>query len=310
LTIQIVTLNSAIVLGDALESLKNLPRYAVDIRVIDNASDDESVSMVRRIIPWAEVTVLEKNIGFAAAHNMAIDVAESDLIMLHNPDLVINWAGVQRVMAVFDDANIGAAQGKLYRHRDSKVIDSTGVTLSRALNGIERGAGEVDVGQYDTAHNLIAVTGAAGIYRLKALKDVAWRQHEFLDEDFFAYMEDVDLGWRLVNAGWIVTYVPILMGWHDRSVGVGTMMEWSWHPRQFIKRIRDKRTRYSLRNWIWMAVKNASFKQMIRSELFFDARLLFFFMVSLFYWPLFGVWLEALRGMSNMLDKRRDEAKM
>lgn len=210
---------------------------------------------------------------------------------------------------------VASADGRLSRpaasqHQSSKgIIDSAGIVLSYALNGKERGAGEVEAGQYNEPADLIAVTGACGVYRMEALKAVAHKRNgesEFFDEDFFAYKEDVDLGWRLNRAGWKVKYVPVAAGVHARHLRGEGFMNWGLNPVRIYKRLASKRTRYSLRNWIWMIIKNATVKQMLLHKIFIGARALVLFALSFLYPPLLTVWPEIIGGLPKVLNKRQD----
>ena len=79
--------------------------------------------------------------------------------------------------------------------------------MHRSQRHFDRGAGEVDRGQYDTPGVVFGVSGAAGCYRRAMLDDVAIAGEVF-DEDFFAYREDADLAWRAQLLGWDALYVP------------------------------------------------------------------------------------------------------
>ena len=185
ITIQIVGWNSAKDLMMAINGLKNIQENVL-IRYIDNNSTDESVEMIKQHLPKADVIELSKNKGFAEANNVGIRMCNTEFIMLHNPDFTINPEGIPKIIDAFKDEKVGAAQGLLHRN-ENKVIDSAGITMTLALNGKERGAGETDNGQYNEATEISAVTGAAGIYRLKALHEVAYNNLEVFDKDFFAY---------------------------------------------------------------------------------------------------------------------------
>jgi GT2 family glycosyltransferase len=187
------------------------------------------------------------------------------------------------------------------------VIDSAGIVLTFALNGRDRGAGEEDAGQFDEEAPLTAVTGACGMYRMSALNDVAHEREgkkEYLDEDFFAYKEDVDLGWRLNNAGWKVKYFPVNVGVHARGLRQHGFMNWGLNPVRVYSRLTRKRTRYSVRNWVWLVVKNISAKQVVVHGGFISLRFLLLLFLSLLYFPLVTVWLEVLSGLPRMVGKR------
>ena len=79
--------------------------------------------------------------------------------------------------------------------------------MHRSQRHFDRGAGEIDRGQYDTPGAVFGVSGAAGCYRRAMLDDVAIAGEVF-DEDFFAYREDADLAWRAQLLGWDALYVP------------------------------------------------------------------------------------------------------
>lgn len=308
ITIQIVGWNSAKDLLMAINGLKNAQENVV-IRYIDNNSTDESVEMIRQHLPKADIVELSENKGFAEANNIGIRMCDTEFIMLHNPDVTADLGGIQKILDVFKDERVGAAQGKLYRDggEDKRIVDSVGITMTLALNGKERGAGEIDDGQYEKATEVSAVTGAAGIYRVSALREVAYKDLEVFDKDFFAYKEEVDLGWRLRNANWRCMYVPVRHGVHHRSLRGYKMKDFLMKPGLLAEKLSDVRTRYSFRNWVWMVIKNTTIKQAFKYEIFVDLRLACLLLLSLFYWPLFGVWGETIKGIPMMIAKRSEK---
>jgi GT2 family glycosyltransferase len=307
LTIQIVGWNNEAALRSSLPSLKKIPPGEVDIFFIDNNSADHSVAFVQSLLPTATIIRNSHNKGFGEAHNQAIRLCRTPLVLTHNPDLVLDWAGTKKVLEAFVDDRVGAVQGKLYRDEGNKIFDSTGIVQNRTLTGQERGAGESDKGQYDMATPLWAATAACGIYRVSALKEIAYQDHEYFDEDFFAYREDVDLGWRLNKAGWHVRYLPVVTGVHQRSLKTTSRFGWGLNPIKIYARLRDHRTRLSLRNWLWMVIKNATLKEHLKHELFVDARAVVFFILSLTYPPLLTVWFEIAAGIPRMIAKRSEK---
>lgn len=297
LTIQMVTWNSAEDLRKSLPALRDIPEGQVEFRFIDNGSEDGSAEMVRQALPRADVIAREVNAGFAPGHNLGFALCRTEFVLILNPDAILNWRGAKQLLEVFRDERIGAVQGKLYR-RD-RILDSAGIVQTPTLNGKERGAGEEDKGQYDAPTDLLATTGAGCLYRVAALGAVA-RIGEFanevpnvFDEDFFAYKEDVDLGWRLNNAGWKVVYEPVVEGTHERSL-----------KEHVLKRLKDTRTRYSLRNYCWMVTKNARIGQLLAHSPLIAGRLAIFFILSLATPALFPAWREIWRGLPRMLAKR------
>jgi GT2 family glycosyltransferase len=307
LTIQIVGWNNEAALRASLPNLKKIPVDEVDVFFIDNNSSDNSVAFVQTLLPTATIIRNSYNKGFGEAHNQAIRLCRTPFILTHNPDLVLNWVGTKELVAAFADAKVGAVQGKLYRDEGNHTFDSTGIVQNLTLTGQERGAGERDQGQYDAATPLWAVTAACGLYRVQALREVAYRDHEYFDQDFFAYREDVDLGWRLNKAGWQVRYLPIVAGVHQRSLKATGRIGWGLNPVKVYARLRDRRTRLSLRNWLWMVIKNATIQEHFKHELFVDARTLFFFLLSITYPPLLTVWVEILVGIPRMIAKRSEK---
>ncbi|MEX2055000.1 MAG: glycosyltransferase family 2 protein [Candidatus Andersenbacteria bacterium] len=307
LTIQIVGWNNEAALRAALPNLKKIPAGEVDIFFIDNNSSDNSVAFVQTLLPTATIIRNSQNKGFGEAHNQAISLCRTPFVLTHNPDLALDWPGTKKLLAAFADAKVGAVQGKLYRDEGHDVFDSTGIVQNLTLTGRERGAGESDHGQYNVATPLWAVTAACGIYRVQALREIAYQDREYFDQDFFAYREDVDLGWRLNKAGWQVCYLPVAAGVHQRSLRTTSRFGWGLNPIKVHARLRDRRTRLSLRNWLWMVIKNATFKEHLTHEIFVDARAAVFLLLSVSYPPLLTVWFEILAGIPRMIAKRSEK---
>lgn len=305
LTIQIVGWNSEKHLPAAARALQAIPADQIVIRYIDNASTDNSVQIIRSLLPKADVIELPGNKGFSLAHNVGFAVCATPYVLTHDPDVELRWEGVMKLLEYMEThTDVAAVQGKLLR-KEQNTIDSIGIVLTMTLNGRERGAGEKDVGQYKQAAVIDAVTGACGLYRMKALRSVAHGSDEIFDNDFFAYKEDVDLGWRLKRAGLTSMYLPYLMGRHSRTLGKRGTVPWFMDPAEFPNRLRSPRTYYSLRNYIWMIVKNKSPKEVLLYDWFIIPRLAYWLLLSILYPPLFKAWLEAFRQLPRIIRKRR-----
>lgn len=354
LTIQIVGWNSAAVLPAAIAALRQVPEELVEIRYIDNASTDDSVRIIKEGLPQTDVICLPKNMGFAWAHNAGLVKCGTPYVLTHDPDVAIEWAGIERLLDLMEEQpKWGAVQGLLHRagrshreaassgrgdlirqdcfgpegppaaanppspkategrgamagrHNNDFIIDSAGIVKTLALNGRERGAGEIDKGQFSKRARLWSVTGACGLWRMGALREVAYSKEEFFDNAFFAYKEDVDLGWRLNKAGWEIWFEPARAGTHRRTMGRGGAMGWGLSPQRIFTRLKSPRTRLSLRNWAWMVRKNMTAGDFWRHELFVELRLLVFLKLTLIYPPLFSVWREIAQGMPGV-EKKRD----
>lgn len=329
LTIQIVGYSGAWHLGRAAEALKKIPKGEAVIRYIDNGSRDNSVQVVREALPEADIIERGVNTGYAGGHNFGFSLCKTPLVLVHDQDVVIEWEGIRELLkAFFQDERVGAVQGKLYRREKRKekkeIFDSAGIVQTLSLNGVDRGANEEDRGQFEEPAEILAPSGACALYRMEALLNVADTRGSFtsqesaaadtsevfpprfeiFDQDFFAYKEDVDLGWRLTNTGWKVHYKPVVMGWHARTMGKRGAGGWGFSPKMIWQRLQSPRTRLSLRNYCWMIAKNVSVGQVAVHSPFIAARLLIFLLFSLTYWPLFSVWGEMASSIQKMLAKR------
>ncbi|HZP23647.1 MAG TPA: glycosyltransferase [Terriglobales bacterium] len=101
--------------------------------------------------------------------------------------------------------------------RRTNIIDSTGIYFTRNMRHLDRGAEEVDRGQYDRMQYVFGASGAAAMFRRSFIEDVSV-EGEFFDEEFFAFREDGDLAWRAQVMGWKCLYVPAAVAWHVRRV--------------------------------------------------------------------------------------------
>jgi len=101
-------------------------------------------------------------------------------------------------------------------HR-TNIIDSTGIYFTPNMRHLDRGAEEIDRGQFDRPQYVFGASGAAAFFRRNFIDDVSV-EGEFFDEDFFAFREDGDLAWRAQVMGWKCLYTPAAVAWHVRRV--------------------------------------------------------------------------------------------
>lgn len=200
-SIVLVTWNSARYLQRCLDGIRRQTHPDVELIVVDNASDDESrdVATIQN----------EKNRGFAAAVNQAIGFASGEIVQLVNPDCFLEPDYVATLLGVFDDPRVGSATGKLLR-ASGDGVDSMGIRMTRSGR-------HLDIDDPDVHGEVFGVSGAAAMYRMSFLSDVAI-DGEVFDEDFFAYREDADLAWRGRLFGWKAVCEPRAVAHHVRRV--------------------------------------------------------------------------------------------
>lgn len=194
-----------------LRSLYAQTRPAAEIIVVDNGSTDGSKEYVEQVHPTVMLLPQERNLGFAGGVNVGIRAASGDLVALLNNDAEADpdWLHhlVNRMIEAGPD--VGTVTSKIVSY-DAGRLDSTGDFVDIYGRGVPRGRGEVDRGQYDRAVDVFAGSGGASLYRRAMLDGIG-----LFDEDFFAYYEDVDLGFRAQLAGYRATFEPAAVVRHS-----------------------------------------------------------------------------------------------
>lgn len=212
-SVVIVNWNGKHLLDDCLGSLLDQTFSDFEVIVVDNGSRDGSAEHVRSHYPSVALATLPDNSGFAGGCNAGIRAARGSYIALLNNDTRADSEWLHK-LAASAEANPAAGMwaSKILTFNDPHLIDNVGLLLFR--DGLGRGKGrlERDRGQYDQPGEALFPSGCAGLYRRKMLDEIG-----LLDEDFFAYADDVDLGLRGRLAGWSCIYVPEARVYHRYS---------------------------------------------------------------------------------------------
>lgn len=228
LGIVIVNYRTPEMLRDCLRSIFMSEGVSPAVCVVDNASGDDSAAMVRREFPQVTLFVQPKNQGYAHANNIgfkhfgfsaevggAVTPHAPDYILLLNPDTLLPATALAEMLAFMEQhPGCGAAGPKLIRADGSldkacrRSFPSPEVSLWR-LTGLSKlfpkherfGRYNLTYIEDDQTIELDSVVGAFMLMRREALQ-----QAGLLDETFFMYGEDLDLAYRIKQAGWQIWY--------------------------------------------------------------------------------------------------------
>jgi GT2 family glycosyltransferase len=222
-TVGIVTWNSEQDLPACLGGLAEQTYRALELIVVDNGSADGSVELVRRRFPKATVLRNPTNEGHCRAQNQAIRAGHGEFYLGLNPDVRLLPGYMESMVgALGSRPECGSALGKIWQtvEQTPRLLDSTGLYIDRRRHQYLRGHRQPDRGQFDQAGEVFGVDGAVAFYRREMLEDVAI-EGEYFDEQFFAYMDDVDLAWRARLMGWRAWYEPAAQAFHRRRFKPG-----------------------------------------------------------------------------------------
>lgn len=266
----VITWNSARFLEGCLASLAAQRGVAMEVVVVDNGSTDGSAGMARRLAPRARVLELGENRGFCAANNAGLAASTGAFVLFLNSDAILSEDFLERALPAFArDARIGMVGGKLLRF-DRRTIDSAGQFMTRSRRVVERGYSAPDGPDMDGEGYVFSICGAAMLCRRDMIEDVSV-QGEFFDESYFAFSEDLDVGWRAGVAGWRAWYAPRAVAYHYRggTEEAGGARRW-WRP-ALLRRPRALRYHIIKNRWMTL-IKNDAARSLLRDLPFIGAR--------------------------------------
>lgn len=218
ISIIIVNYNVRFFLEQALRSVfKASADLSVQVWVVDNASSDDSIDMVKQKFPTVQIIENKDNVGFARANNMALRQSKADYVLLLNPDTLLEESSLSKCFHFMENIPEAGALGV-------RMIDGTGNFLPESKRGIPTPwvafcktfglSALFPFSKYFNTYHLgflsecetaevPVLSGAFMFIRMEALQKAG-----FLDEDFFMYGEDIDLSVRILQAGFKNYYFP------------------------------------------------------------------------------------------------------
>ena len=212
----IVNWNGERFLEQCLLALMNQTVIPREIILIDNASSDQSIEIVRRF-PSVRLIALDHNTGFARGNNLAIEAAsdESEWVALINPDAFAEPCWLEALLAAAgSNPGFNVFGSKLMSAVDPTMLDGAGDAYHMSGLVWRIGHGAPAPTSAENVREVFSPCAAAVLYRRSALREFGG-----FDEDYFCYVEDVDIGFRFRLAGYRCLYVPQSVAHH---VGSGT----------------------------------------------------------------------------------------
>lgn len=213
-SIVILNLNGRHHLQGCFESLAELdyPKDRLEVILIDNASADGSVEEMRAKHAWVRLFVNERNVGFSAGCNQGVrEAKKAEALVFLNNDMRVEKAWLRELVAPLVRGECAATTSKMFSW-DGKLVNSAGGGMNFHGIGIQRGYDEVPGPQFDVPRKTLFACGGAMAMDARVFREVGG-----FDEEFFAYYEDVDLGWRTWVQGHECRYVPASVCYHHHS---------------------------------------------------------------------------------------------
>jgi GT2 family glycosyltransferase len=235
LSIIIVNYNTRELLAHCLESLfkgyrREIANHEYEVILVDNASSDDSVVMTKHNFPWVTILHNTQNDGFAKANNQGIVRSKGKYILLLNPDTLVEPIALNTLISYLDShSQAGIVTGKIVL-TSGKLDDACHrgfPTPWRAMthfSGLSRlfphslffNGYHLGYRGMDTSHEIDAGVGACLMIRRQVGEMVGW-----LDEDYFWYGEDLDLCFKVKQAGFQVVYIPVQVVIHYKGASSG-----------------------------------------------------------------------------------------
>jgi GT2 family glycosyltransferase len=292
ISVVVVNYNGKKYLTGCFSSLFKQTYPQMEVILVDNASVDGSIEYIQENFPRVKIIPLSTNRGFAGGTNAGILVAKGDFILTLNNDTIVDSHLLEEiVLPMLADSHVGICGTKML-FPDGR-INSTAICISRSGAAWNRGMGEPDNGQYNVTEEVFGACAGAALYRRVMLEEIG-----LFDEDFFLYMEDVDLAFRAQLSGWKCIYVPTARVIHIHG---GTSDPGS-----------DISIYYVNRNLLWYTVKNFPKRTLLIFSLWIIGRNI---AVNPYYFlkgkgkAIINAKIDSVRGLPRIIIKRETNRK-
>lgn len=194
-----------------------------EIIIADNGSNDGSIDFISNAFPEIRIIDNKENLGFTGGYNKALKEVEAEYYIILNSDIEVSENWIKPIIDLMDeDKNIGVCQPKIRSYIDKSSFEYAGASggfidmlgypfcRGRIFDSLEK-----DNSQYNNTRECFWASGAALFIRAELF-------HKFsgFDQEFFAHQEEIDLCWRLKNAGYKVMVCPESVVYH---LGGGTL---------------------------------------------------------------------------------------
>ncbi len=209
--------NGIKILTECLDSLKKSTWKNLEIIVVDNASTDESVSVIQKKYPDVKLVECVKNLGYAGGCNAGSSFAFGEYIIFLNNDTIQESDWIEPLVEKLQsNEKISSVQPKIKNYYEREKFDYAGgcggemdifgfpFAQGRIFNTVEE-----DTGQYDTPKNIFWASGTAFMTRKSIFFDACR-----FDDDLFAHMEEIDYHWKCHLMGYSVMSVPNSVVYH------------------------------------------------------------------------------------------------
>lgn len=244
ITIVIPNYNGNKYLRDCLESIYKQTYTDYEIIIIDNGSTDGSyewLSVYKDII----FQQLDKNYGFSRAVNEGIKFAKGEYVLLLNNDTEICQGFLEALLEVMEkDQKIFGVSSKMIQYHDKTLIDDAGDEYTVVGWGYKRGDGN-SINDFTKEERVFSACAGAALYRKEVFDKIG-----YFDENFFAYMEDVDISYRANIYGYKNMYAPEAKVYHIGSATSGG-------------RYNSFKIKLSARNNVYVPYKNMPLLQLV-----------------------------------------------
>jgi hypothetical protein len=206
---------------ECLDSLSKVRDVDHRIYIVDNNSNDGSIEKLGKEFPHHIYIKNRENLGFAGGNNVGIKQAlaeGADYILLLNNDTEVNPDFLSiLVHEIENDPKIGAVGPKIYYHDNPKTIWFAGGKINPITGQTcHIGINKKDQGQYETPREVDFITGCAFFIRAEVLNKIG-----LFDNDYFYSYEDVDLSFRIRDAGYKLVFVPRSVVYHKFARALG-----------------------------------------------------------------------------------------
>ena len=214
--------------------------------VVDNGSTDGSVELLKEEFPHVEAILLDGNTGFAPAVNRGLEKTKTPYGLLLNNDTTVEPDFVQKMQEALDShKDAFSVSAKMLMMQDETLLDGAGDLYCALGWAFALGKGKKAAEHYTKEAKIFSSCGGAVIYRMDVLEKIG-----LLDENHFAYLEDVDIGYRARIEGYSNWYEPKAVVYHAGSGFSGS-------------RYNEFKVNLSSRNSIYLILKNMPLLQIV-----------------------------------------------